>query len=157
MPNKKYRGELTEEGRSRLLDRLGRGKRPAAAQTRVRALLKGDENPEGRSRWRLRLLADERVELGAVETLSHDVENLSHETARQTLKKTGSGRTEGAGGGFRRSKTRTSSRRRKTSGRVDEMPRRLIGEGRRPLPMDAGKPERHDYHYTTTTTSARGE
>ena len=37
--------------------------------------------PEGRARWTLRLLADRMVELG-------HVERISHETIRQTLKKT---------------------------------------------------------------------
>ena len=153
MPNKKYRVELTGEQRSHLFERLGRGERPAAEQTRVRVLLKTGEGPngpawtddrtaealevasstvagirqrfcerglngcverkspdreydrkldgeqeaelirlacseapEGRSRWSLRLLADEMVELNVVE-------NLSHETVRQTLKKTGSSLT----------------------------------------------------------------
>jgi len=39
------------------------------------------EPPAGRGRWTLRLLADKMVEL-------HYVESLSHETVRQTLKKT---------------------------------------------------------------------
>jgi transposase len=39
------------------------------------------EAPEGRARWTLRLLADRLVELGVVE-------EISHETVRQTLKKT---------------------------------------------------------------------
>jgi len=30
---------------------------------------------------------------------------------------------------------------------MDEMPRPLIREVREPLSMEAGKPERHDYHY----------
>ncbi|WP_118828422.1 transposase [Salinibacter ruber] len=30
---------------------------------------------------------------------------------------------------------------------MDEMPRQLIREVRKPLPMETGKPERHDYHY----------
>lgn len=42
--------------------------------------------PEGRDRWSLRLLADKAVELGIVET-------VSHETVRKTLKKTSFGRT----------------------------------------------------------------
>jgi transposase len=37
--------------------------------------------PEGRCRWSLRLLADQMVEL-------HYVDQISHETVRQTLKKT---------------------------------------------------------------------
>ena len=43
------------------------------------------EAPEGQARWSLRLLADRFVELG-------HVEELSHETVRQTLKKTKSSR-----------------------------------------------------------------
>ena len=42
--------------------------------------------PDGSSRWALRLLADELVELGVVES-------ISHETVRQTLKKTSLSRT----------------------------------------------------------------
>lgn len=150
MPKKKYRVKLSEEDRSHLLERLGRGERPAREQTRVRVLLKVDEGPEGpawtdarvaealelaagtvagirqrfsergltgcverkkpnreyerkldgeqeaqlirlacseapdgRSQWSLRLLADKMVQLGVAES-------LSHETVRQTLKKTGS-------------------------------------------------------------------
>ncbi len=41
--------------------------------------------PEGQSQWSLRLLADELVRLEVVET-------ISHETVRQTLKKTTSSR-----------------------------------------------------------------
>jgi len=43
------------------------------------------ETPDGAARWSLRLLADELVRLEVVET-------ISHETVRQTLKKTSSGR-----------------------------------------------------------------
>jgi transposase len=39
------------------------------------------EPPEGRARWTLRLLADSIIELGYVES-------ISHEAVRQTLKKT---------------------------------------------------------------------
>jgi transposase len=42
--------------------------------------------PEGEARWSLRLLAERMVELEHVDT-------LSHETVRQTLKKTSSSRT----------------------------------------------------------------
>jgi hypothetical protein len=42
--------------------------------------------PEGKARWSLRLLAERMVELEHVDT-------LSHETVRQTLKKTRSSRT----------------------------------------------------------------
>ena len=43
------------------------------------------EAPQGRSEWSLRLLADRLVELGVVDS-------ISHETVRQTLKKTSSSR-----------------------------------------------------------------
>ena len=42
--------------------------------------------PEGKARWSLRLLAERMVEL-------EHVDGLSHETVRQTLKKTNSSRT----------------------------------------------------------------
>ena len=152
MPAKKYRVELSSEEREHLLERIGRGERPAREQTRARILLKVDEGPEGpawpdvraadalevaegtvaalrrrfsarglrgaverkapdreyqtkldgeqearliqlacteapqgRSEWSLRLLADRLVELGVVDS-------ISHETVRQTLKKTSSSR-----------------------------------------------------------------
>ena len=43
------------------------------------------EAPEGRARWTLRLLADRFIQLGYVDS-------VSHETVRQTLKKTKSSR-----------------------------------------------------------------
>lgn len=159
MPKKKYCVKLSSGERAHLLERLGRGERPAAEQTRVRVLLKVDEGPqgpawpdartaealevaagtvagirqrfsergltgcierktpareyerkldgeqeaelirlacseapEGRSAWSLRLLADEMVRLDV------GLERLSHETVRQTLKKTGSSRTGVASG-----------------------------------------------------------
>ena len=49
------------------------------------------EPPEGRERWSMRLLADRMVELGHVDT-------VSHETIRRTLKKTTSSHTSSASG-----------------------------------------------------------
>lgn len=46
MPKKKYRVKLSSDERAHLLERLGRGERPAAEQTRARVLLKVDEEPE---------------------------------------------------------------------------------------------------------------
>lgn len=152
MPAKKYRVKLSSDERAHLLERIGRGERPAREQTRARILLKVDEGPdgpgwsdaraaqalevaegtvaalrrrfqerglrgtverkapdreyetkldgeqeakliqlacteapEGRSEWSLRLLADRMVQLGVVDS-------ISHETVRQTLKKTNSSR-----------------------------------------------------------------
>ncbi len=47
--------------------------------------------PEGRARWSMRLLADQMVELGYVDA-------LSHETVRRTLKKTASSPISNASG-----------------------------------------------------------
>jgi transposase len=47
--------------------------------------------PEGRERWSMRLLADRMVELGHVDT-------VSHETVRRTFKKTRSSLTSSASG-----------------------------------------------------------
>jgi hypothetical protein len=55
------------------------------AEARLIALACSDP-PSGRDRWSLRLLANRAVELGVVES-------LSHETVRKTLKKTSSART----------------------------------------------------------------
>ena len=49
------------------------------------------EPPQGRDRWSLRLLADKAVELGFVES-------ISHETVRKTLKKTNSSLTSSSSG-----------------------------------------------------------
>lgn len=49
------------------------------------------ESPAGRERWSMRLLADQMVELGYVDA-------LSHETVRRTLKKTASSPISNASG-----------------------------------------------------------
>jgi len=62
-PRREYRPKLDGEQEARLIT------------------LACSQPPEGRARWTLRLLADAMVELELVES-------LSHETVRQTLKKT---------------------------------------------------------------------
>ena len=64
--------EDARPGQRRKLD--GRGEAQLIA-------LACSEQPGSRAKWSLRLLADKLVELGVVET-------ISHETVRQTLKKT---------------------------------------------------------------------
>ena len=49
------------------------------------------EPPEGHAQWSLRLLADRAVELG-------HIDSVSHETVRRVLKKTRSSRGSGSGG-----------------------------------------------------------
>jgi len=63
-PDRQYQTKLDGEQEARLIQ------------------LACSQAPEGRSEWSLRLLADRLVELGVVDS-------ISHETVRQTLKKTG--------------------------------------------------------------------
>jgi len=63
-------------------DRIYERKLDGKAEARLIALACG-QPPEGRTRWTLRLLADRLIELEIVDT-------ISHETVRNTLKKTNS-------------------------------------------------------------------
>ena len=63
-------------------DREYERKLDGEAEAHLIALACGDP-PEGRTRWTLRLLADELVALEAV-----DIDSISPETVRKTLKKT---------------------------------------------------------------------
>jgi hypothetical protein len=81
----RVRERLVQEGLESALNRA----KPARVRSRVIdgeaeahliALACGD-TPDGRSRWTLRLLGQQMVELGYVES-------VSHETIRQALKKT---------------------------------------------------------------------
>ena len=80
------RQRFVEEGLDRALDRKQpadpprRRKLDGAGEARLIAMACG-EPPEGRARWTLRLLAGQLVELAIVD-------GISHETVRQTLKKT---------------------------------------------------------------------
>jgi len=84
----RVRKQLVEEGFDAVLSRrkykqkISRKKIDGDVEARLIALSCGDP-PKGRSRWTLRLLADTIVELGYVES-------ISHEAIRQTLKKTSS-------------------------------------------------------------------
>jgi biotin operon repressor len=82
----KIRKQLVEEGFDAVLSRrkytqkVSRKKIDGDVEAHLVALSCGNP-PEGRARWTLRLLADSVVELGYVES-------ISHEAVRQTLKKT---------------------------------------------------------------------
>ncbi len=84
----RVRKQLVEEGFDAVLSRreykqkVSRKKIDGDVEARLIAL-SCSEPPEGRTRWTLRLLADTIVELGYVES-------ISHEAIRQTLKKTSS-------------------------------------------------------------------
>jgi len=82
----RVRQQLVEEGFEAVLTRhpyrqkVSRRKVDGEIEAHLVALA-CSEAPRGRSRWSLRLLADRMVELGYVES-------VSHETVRRTLKKT---------------------------------------------------------------------
>jgi len=82
----RVRKQLVEEGFDAVLSRreytqkVSRKKIDGDVEAHLVAL-SCSKPPEGRARWTLRLLADSIVELGYVES-------ISHEAVRQTLKKT---------------------------------------------------------------------
>jgi len=82
----RVRKQLVEEGFNAVLSRreytqkVSRKKIDGDVEAHLVAL-SCSKPPEGRARWTLRLLADSIVELGYVES-------ISHEAIRQTLKKT---------------------------------------------------------------------
>lgn len=86
----RVRGRFVEHGLEDALARRPQPERPAQRkldgekEAHLIALTCG-EKPEGEGRWSLRLLADKLVQVG-------EVEQVSHETARQALKKTNSNR-----------------------------------------------------------------
>ena len=73
-------------------DRTYERKLDGEDEARLIALACSDP-PEGRSRWTLRLLADELVKLEEIE-----FDNIAHETVRTTLKKTNSNPTDSDSG-----------------------------------------------------------
>ena len=78
-----------EEGFDSALQDKPRSGKPARILGDARAKLTAlacSEAPEGHARWTLRLLADSAVQLGFVDSISHNA-------VRQILKKTGSDRT----------------------------------------------------------------
>lgn len=82
----RVRKQLVEEGlesvlsRRKYIQKVSRKKLDGDAEAHLIALA-CSETPEGYSRWSLRLLADRMVELGYVES-------ISHEAVRRVLKKT---------------------------------------------------------------------
>lgn len=85
----RVRQRFVEQGMEAALNRQVQQKRKprrldGEQEAHLLAMLCGP-TPEGQGRWTLRLLAQQIVELGYVES-------ISHETVRQTLKKTNSSR-----------------------------------------------------------------
>ena len=97
------RQRFVEEGFEVTLAGKGKGHRPKALngadEARLIALVCGPK-PDGRTRWTLRLLAEKWT------TLAHtEVETVSAETIRRTLKKTKLSLGEARSGVFRRNRT----------------------------------------------------
>ena len=82
----RVRKQLVEEGleavlsRRQYIQKISRKKLDGDAEAHLIALA-CSESPEGYTRWSLRLLADRMVELGYIES-------ISHEAVRRVLKKT---------------------------------------------------------------------
>ena len=112
------------------------------------------EPPEGFARWSLRLLADKAVELGYVDS-------ISHESVRTVLKKNEikPWRKEGwvippeQNGSFVANMEKVLEVYKRPLDPknpvvcMDESPKQLIAETRVPIPASPGQPERHDYKY----------
>lgn len=112
------------------------------------------EPPEGYARWSLRLLADKAVELGYVDS-------ISHESVRTVLKKNEikPWREEGwvippeQNGSFVANMEKVLEVYKRPFDLknpvvcMDESPKQLIAETRVPIPASPGQPERHDYEY----------
>lgn len=94
----RVRQRFVEEGmEAALCERPRRGQRPKLSGRDEAHLVAVacSAAPDGQARWSLRLLADKVVELGLVES-------LSHETVRQVLKKTSLNLGRANSGVFRR-------------------------------------------------------
>ncbi|MEX0744070.1 MAG: helix-turn-helix domain-containing protein, partial [Phycisphaeraceae bacterium] len=115
------------------------------------------EPPAGHRRWSLRLLADKLVEMEVFES-------VSHERVREVMKKNELKRGASGCGASRPCRARRSFVRWKTyfqrtvgrtirsvrprkCGAMDEQPKQLIAETRRPLPCEPGQVAKVDHEY----------
>ena len=112
------------------------------------------EPPAGHAQWSLRLLADQAVELGYIDS-------VSHETVRRVLKKNALKPWRRIGwvippqgnAAFVAAMEKVLDVYQRPYDAafpvvcMDETPRQLIGETRVPIPMQAGQPTRQDYEY----------
>ncbi len=112
------------------------------------------EPPAGHGQWSLRLLADHAVELGYIDS-------VSHETVRRVLKKNELKPWRRVGwvippqgnADFAAAMEQVLDVYRRPYDKalpvvcMDETPRQLIRETRMPIPAEPGQPARHDYEY----------
>ena len=94
----RLRQRFVEGGLTALTDKPRPGKKPKLrVKAEARLLAEAcSKAPEGRTHWTMQLLADRLVEL-------REVDSISDETIRRTLKKTSSSRGANNNGAFRRS------------------------------------------------------
>ena len=99
------RQRFVEAGLAALNEKPRPGKKPKlSAKAEARLIAEAcSQAPEGRTHWTMQLLADRIVEL-------HEVEAISDETIRRTLKKTSSNRGANSNGVFRQSMPNTLPR-----------------------------------------------
>ncbi len=135
-------------------DRLYERTFDGRAEARLIALVCSEAPEEGRDRWSMRLLADKAVELGIVES-------VSHETVRKALKKRapppprqGMGDRAQEERGFRPADGETVLDLYEEPHDplrpvvcFDERPCQLLAEAREPLAGKQGSPKRRDHEY----------
>ncbi|MCX9026693.1 MAG: IS630 family transposase [Candidatus Methanoperedens sp.] len=112
------------------------------------------EPPEGYARWSLRLLADKSVELGYIDSISH--ESVPRSTKKNEIKpwkKEGWVIPPEHNGSFVANMEKVLEVYKRPIDPknpvvcMDESPKQLIAETRIPIPASPGQPEKHDYEY----------
>jgi hypothetical protein len=112
------------------------------------------EPPEGYARWSLRLLADKSVELGYIDSISHEsVRGVLKKNEIKPWKKEGWVIPAEHNGSFVANMEKVLDVYKRPLDPknpvvcMDESPKHLIAETRIPIPASPGQPERHDYKY----------
>ncbi|MFU8766710.1 MAG: IS630 family transposase [Candidatus Methanoperedens sp.] len=112
------------------------------------------EPPEGFARWSLRLLADKAVELGYVDSISHEsVRTVPKKNELKPWKVEGWVIPPEHNGRFVANMEKVLDVYKRPLDPknpvvcMDESPKQLISETRVPIPASPGQPERHDYEY----------
>lgn len=111
------------------------------------------EPPEGFSRWTLRLLADKAVELNYIESISHEsVRRILKNELKPWKQKAWVIPPQNSGSFVANMEKILDVYKRPYDPLrpvvcMDESPKQLIAETRKPIPASPGQPERYDYEY----------
>ncbi|MCY3614935.1 MAG: IS630 family transposase [Bacteroidetes bacterium] len=110
--------------------------------------------PDGHAQWSLRLLAEHAVELGYIDSVSHEtVRRVPKKNDLKPLRRVGWVIPPQRNADFAAGMERVLDLYRRPYDAyfplvcMDETPRQLIGETRRPVPPAPGRPAREDYEY----------